>query len=288
MTPQLFADIEGTDILLIDDPENGTSIGPNGWLLENVLSADWVGYIAGGDSQCQMGCFAQPNQACLQEDAILCIDDSNGSHNGCLYCGPGTLAECTDFLSECSGDGDGGVDVTGNDDTADGGGLDTTGGGPSTPPDMSMFSNPNAIYVTTPYVLDWLGENAPDNLVSDICDLWSPQQAVQSLPGVPLSLDRQALLQVVDHPEAFLGHCDGLRLSMENDGVEIGPVYSETLTDLMQFQEGDIILRFNDVPTTDIVALSSALDAVAQSSSTLVHVDIERQGTMHTIDILVE
>lgn len=113
-TPRLEVDVEGS-VLVLDDPEDATPIGPSGWFLENTGSAEWIGYHVHGDASCRMGCFAPSDQFCPNEDGSLCTSVVDGRLEGCLYCGPATLAECQDFLGSCPSneEGDGGADSTG-------------------------------------------------------------------------------------------------------------------------------------------------------------------------------
>lgn len=274
--PVFTVDLQGDDILWVDDPINATTVGPGGWLFGTITGADSVGWIVGGDNQCGMACILPPVHPCSTPGNQYCNPDPLDS--GCLWCGPGTGSDCADFASVCLGDDD----PTGSDTDTSGGAVDSSSGGAGaheSEPDMSMFtSNPEVEFGTTQRVLDLLGDSAPENLSADDgCSDWDPRGAVESWFGEPI-LQKEAFDKIVDEAELVLGYCDGLRLSLERDGVLLKTAERQTLAYELGFRAGDVIVSINGIPSTDALALRSEAIILSQSSPSAVTVLFSRDG----------
>lgn len=272
MTPSLVADLGGETVFWIDDPSNGTSIGPNGAIFENIAEADWIAYVVTTNGDCQIACAVPKGHPCFQEEADICAGGfGQGNNPGCLYCGETTIAACENFLATtCPSGGSGGNETsptTSGDETSPGGDETApTGQEGIVDPDISMFTDhPDALFGTTQYVLDLLGSAAPPNLVAEgLCDIWKPEDAVYEWFGDPV-FDKDVFDAIADRAERFLGYCDKLRITLTENGLRLKHVNATTLAAELGFQTGDEIISVNDVPATDWFALRDEVMALSQT-----------------------
>lgn len=271
--PMMINDFGDQNVLLIDDPANGTTIGPQGWLFGTVTTADWVAFSVEEFGECAVGCVIPEGHPCGKEDNYFCAQSVDGPNVECLFCGPeATLTECTEFQQACSGDGGGGgADSTGGAPDPDGG-VDETGEGSESESGEAMASvpvfssNPDEVYGTTVPVLERMGDAAPDNVIAHrVCDVWDPEVAVGDWFGEPV-FRRDAFAEIVADAELVLRECDHLRITIANNGVELTSVESGTLADLLGFRTGDTILDLNGVSATSPGALVQEVMRVSQET----------------------
>ncbi len=133
-----------------------------------------------------------------------------------------------------------------------------------------------------------MGDDAPPNLVTNICDTWDPAGAVNSLLEDPV-YDRAAFLQLQTDAEAMLRHCDDLRLALPADGVgvKLTNVLPGTLAAILGFEVGDLVLSVNDADTTDYLAMMAVIMDLSQENDLAV-IKYQRGGVDKTLSVRIQ
>lgn len=298
-TSVLSVNIEDGDVTWVDDP--GASIGPID------IGVDGVAYIAGGNAECSVACYASPSATCAHFGGTLC---EAGECSNCII--DGSAEDCNCLAGICNGvavpdscypDGDGEDDGVGDSsgDSGSGGadsgssGADSGSGGGDDAGDVSggvfptrpISLNPETVLWTTPERLERIQQNVSGVVVTRVCDAWDPSAAVGSWLGDPF-VSRADLQRTLDSAGAFLAECDELRVKLVEDGILLSSVQSGTLADLLGFRKGDVLLDLNGVPATDLLGLRSEFARVGEDSAGVGVVSFRRANLVRSRTIRVK
>jgi hypothetical protein len=217
-------------MILADDPAAAVGVGPNGWLVKIVSSADYVGTYQFDGGNCTIGCgWCQPGQS-------LCYTglDENGVPD-CMLCIEGWVpdpgAQCALHVAACPD----GLDDTGGgeglDETGADGDLDETGAG----------------------LLDDGEEPAHYD-----CSHWDPVGAVTRDPRGSRIVDAAIVEEIAAHYGDPLADCDGTSFKQQPDGYfAVATIATNGLLAQLGLLPGDAILAIDGVPMNDIDILAS-------------------------------
>lgn len=244
----------GGSIILIDDPGATVGVGPDAWLVQVGVEADYVASYQVDGATCSAGCgWCNPGESVCHQGFA-----ENGFPIGCLMCVPyGTPdmgAQCAAFIAVCAG-----VDETGADDGADETGAESDSG------EMDL-ADPDAFD----------------------CRDWDLDGAVVLDERGDVIVDASIIEMAAAHFGEPLAKCDGTKFRRRADGYfEISAMAASGLLARIGLARGDVIFTVDGEPMrgADRV-VSKAMDSFmgARPTSELMLV-VLRRG--ETIDKLV-